>query len=132
MQISPIQQSQPPLSKQNFKGTLDKSVYQYAKKVEKQFNNKTFFPRNPELKLTLQGTLNYLKNYATRSLSPDSKLKLAVKPSNIAGRTEDVLLLYATNNQKKDPQILSSRIVFKDEPLFYPFYEATKDLGNIF
>lgn len=50
MKISPIQQSQPSIPKQNFKWTVDKSVYQYAKKVEKQLNNKSLFPNNCEVK----------------------------------------------------------------------------------
>ena len=127
MQISPIQQT--PISKQNFKGTVDKSVYQYAKKVEKQLNNKTLFPNNFETKMNLKAFISYLESFAGR-LSSDAKLKLKVQKTNIDSLSDDLLVLYSTNKKSKYPTVHSFKVIFKDEPLYYSFSEIAEDSYN--
>ena len=127
MQVSPIQQHSTSISKQNFRGTVDKSVYQYAKNVERQLNNKSLFPNNQEVKTNLKVLISYLEGFAGR-LTPDSKLKLKVQKSNVGSHSDDLLVLYTTDKSSKMPTVRSSKVIFKDEPLYYSFNEAVEDL----
>ena len=71
--------------------------------------------------------ISYLEGFAGR-LTPDSKLKLKMQKSNVGLNSEDLLVLYTTEESSKYPTVRSNKVIFKDEPLYYSFNEAVVDL----
>lgn len=78
-------------------------------------------------KTNLKVLMSYIEGFAER-LSPDAKVKLKVQKSNVGSHSDDLLVLYTTEEGSKNPTIRSNKVIFKDEPLYYSFNEAVLDL----